>query len=136
MASDPSFLDPRVKVQFRPGHQLRQWIWEFTSNVDIMPNDAVRRLVAMTLCKLSIDHYLLLDRLATAMPGSFGGRPDFDAACDRVRTALDSANRARRDLKRPALNEEEVRQFIQRTVAEIVDKRASTGRRRSTRANE
>ena len=108
-------------VQFRPGPLLGRWLADLAAAWQVHENEAARRLAALAACHLGLDLYQLLKQLAGALapPGS---KPDFVLACNHLRTAIDSANRARQDLGKKPLNEVEVQAFIKRTVRDAVER--------------
>jgi hypothetical protein len=109
-------------IQYRPGPLLGRWVTDLAATWRLHENEVARRLAALAACRLDADCYPLLVKLAAALaPG--GARPDFVLACDHVRTALDSANRARQDLAKRPLGEAETRAFIARTVEQAVRRR-------------
>ena len=108
-------------VQYRPGRLLARWLAEQAAAWKVTENEAARLLAAFAFCRLDVGLYPLLKQLADALapPGS---RPDFVLACNHLRTALDSADRARQDLGNQPLNEVEVLAFIKRTVRDAVER--------------
>ena len=111
-------------VQYRSGRQLARWLPEQAAAWKVTENEAARLLAAFAFCRLDVGLYPLLKQLAGALapPGS---RPDFVLACNHLRTALDSADRARQDLGNQPLNEDEVLDFIKRTVRDAVSRQRS-----------
>ena len=111
-------------VQFRPGPLLGRWLADLAAAWQVHENEAARRLAALAACHLDVGLHKLLKELADALT-SGGKGPDFVLACNHLRTAIDSANRARHDLRKEALNEVEVRAFIKRTVRDAVSRQRS-----------
>jgi hypothetical protein len=113
-------------VQFRPGPLLGRWLSDLASAWTINENDVARRLAALTVSELKLDQYDLLVQLAGAIaPAGSRTGADFVLACDHVRTAIDSANRARRDLNQEPLDHAEVRSFVKRLVQDTVRRKRS-----------
>jgi hypothetical protein len=113
-------IDPRQPpIQYRAGPLLGRWIAEYTAAWHTNDNEAARRLAALAACRLDISCYKLLVQLAEAL-APLGGKPDFIQACDHIRTAIDSGNRARMALEKQVLCEAETVVFIQQTVAAAV----------------
>jgi hypothetical protein len=108
-------------VQYRPGRLLARWLAEQAAAWKVTENEAARLLAAFAFCRLDVGLYPLLKQLAGALapPGS---RPDFVLACNHLRTAIDSANRARQDLGSQAFDAIEVLAFIKRAVRDAVDR--------------
>src|SRR5262249_3204238 len=111
---------PKTLVQFRPGLPMRRWLCDQAHTWGLTENETARRLTALAACRLEVADYPLLDRLASRWTGTESTRPDFVWACDRVRVAFDSADRARQDLDQPPLNYPERRQFVERTVTQLL----------------
>jgi hypothetical protein len=112
-------------IQYRPGPLLGRWLADLAAAWQVHENEAARRLAALAACRLGVDLYQLLKQLAGALAVA-GSRPDFVLACNHVRTAIDSANRARQDLGNQPLNEVEVLAFIKRTVRDAVSRQVSS----------
>jgi hypothetical protein len=111
-------------IQYRPGPLLGRWLAEQAAAWTVHENEAARRLAALAACRLDLGLYKLLKQLADAL-APVGSRPDFVLACNHLRTALDSADRARQDLGNQPLNEVEVLAFIKRTVRDAVGRKSS-----------
>ena len=111
-------------IQYRPGPLLGRWLAEQAAAWTVHENEAARRLAALAACHLGLDLYQLLKQLADAL-APVGSRPDFVLACNHLRTAIDSANRARQDLGKEPLNEVEVLAFIKGTVRDAVSRQRS-----------
>ena len=112
-------------IQYRPGPLLGRWLADLAAAWQVHENEAARRLAALAACRLGVDLYQLLKQLAGALAVA-GSRPDFVLACNHVRTAIDSANRARQDLGNQPLNEDKVLDFIKRTVRDAVSRQVSS----------
>ena len=111
-------------IQYRPGPLLGRWLAEQAAEWKVNENEAARRLAALAACRLDAGLYKLLKELADALT-SGGKGPDFVLACNHLRTALDSADRARQDLGNQPLNEVEVLAFIKGTVRDAVSRQRS-----------
>ena len=111
-------------IQYRPGPLLGRWLAEQAAAWQVHENEAARRLAALAACHLDVGLHKLLKELADALVAG-GSRPDFVLACNHLRTAIDSANRARQDLGKEPLNEVEVLAFIKRTVRDAVSRQRS-----------
>jgi hypothetical protein len=111
-------------IQYRPGPLLGRWLAEQAVAWTVHENEAARRLAALAACRLDVGLYKLLQELAVAL-APVGSRPDFILACNHLRTAIDSANRARQDLGNQPLNAVEVLAFIKRTVRDAASRRRS-----------
>ena len=111
-------------IQYRPGPLLGRWLADLAAAWQVHENEAARRLAALAACRLGVDLYQLLKQLAGALAVA-GSRPDFVLACNHVRTAVDSANRARQALEKQPLDEVEVLAFIKRTVRDAVGRKLS-----------
>ena len=111
-------------IQYRPGPLLGRWLADLAAAWQVKENEAARLLAALAACRLDVGLYKLLQELAVAL-APVGSRPDFILACNHLRTAIDSANRARQDLGNQPLNEVEVRAFIKRTVRDAVSRQRS-----------
>ena len=111
-------------VQYRSGPRRPRGRAAQAAAWKVTENEAARLLAAFAFCRLDVGLYPLLKQLAGALapPGS---RPDFVLACNHLRTAIDSANRARQDLGKKPLNEVEVQAFIKRTVRDAVSRQRS-----------
>lgn len=110
--------------QFRPCPLLGRWLADLAGAWQVNENEAARRLAALAACRLDVGLYKLLKELADALAPA-GSRADFVLACNHLRTAIDSANRARQDLGNQPLAEAEVLAFITRTVRDAVSLRRS-----------
>ena len=108
-------------IQYRPGPLLGRWLADLAAAWQVKENEAARLLAALAACRLDVGLYKLLKELADALT-SGGKGPDFVLACNHLRTAIDSANRARQDLRKAPLNEVKVLAFIKRTVRDAVDR--------------
>jgi hypothetical protein len=106
-------------IQYRPGPLLGRWVADLASGWRIRENEVARRLAALAACRLDLGVYGPLVQLAEALATSWG-EPDFVQACDHLRTALDSANRARVDLGKQPFGQAETLTFITRTIEEAV----------------
>ena len=111
-------------IQYRPGPLLGRWLAEQAAAWQVHENEAARRLAALAACHLDVGLHKLLKELADALT-SGGKGPDFVLACGHLRTAIDSANRARQDLRKAPLNEVKVLAFIKRTVRDAVGRKWS-----------
>jgi len=112
-------------IQYRPGPLLGRWLADLAAAWQVKENEAARLLAALAACRLDVGLYKLLKELADALT-SGGKGPDFVLACNHLRTAIDSANRARQDLGNQPLNEVEVLAFIKRTVRDAVSRQVSS----------
>jgi hypothetical protein len=120
-------------VQFRPGMPLARWIHDLARGWDLNENEAAKRLTALACCRLDAQtQYQLIVDLADALGRPGSDRQDFPAACEHVRNAIEGADRARQDFKKPPMNEQERHEFIERIVNEAAPSR---GTRRSRRNN-
>ena len=108
-------------IQYRPGPLLGRWLADLAAAWQVKENEAARLLAALAACRLNVGLYKLLKELADALT-SGGKGPDFVLACNHLRTAIDSANRARHDLRKAPLNEVKVLAFIKRTVRDAVER--------------
>jgi hypothetical protein len=111
-------------IQYRPGPLLGRWLADLAAAWKVKDNEAARLLAALAACRLNVGLYKLLKELADALT-SGGKGPDFVLACNHLRTAIDSANRARQDLRKAPLNEVKVLAFIKRTVRDAVSNQRS-----------
>ena len=118
-------LKQPLPVQFRPGPLLGRWLADLAAAWQVHENEAARRLAALAACRLDLGLYKLLKQLADAL-APVGSRPDFVLACGHLRTAIDSANRARQALEKQPLDEVEVLAFIKRTVRDAVSRQVSS----------
>src|SRR5947209_7411386 len=75
-------------IQFRPGPLLGRRIAEFAAAWGLTQNEAAKRLAAITVYRIDLAWYPLLQRLAEAVRPPVGGVADFPAACDRIRAVL------------------------------------------------
>jgi hypothetical protein len=106
-------------IQYRPGPLLGRWLADLASGWWVSENEAARRLAALAACRLDLGLHQQLLQLAGALATPVG-EPDFAQACGHLRTALDSANRARQDLGKQPFSQAETLTFITRAIEEAV----------------
>jgi hypothetical protein len=133
MTKPPEPAGRLAPIQFRPGMPLERWIHDWAMRWELNENEAAKRLTALACCRLDAQaYYALLVELADALARPGSSRHDFPAACEHVRNAIEGADRARQDFKRPPMNEQERHEFIERIVSEAA---SSSATRRSRRDN-
>ena len=106
-------------IQFRPGPVLGRWLADLAAAWKVSANEAARRLAALAACHFDISYHPMLIQLAGAL-APVGTTADFVRGCDHIRTAIQSSNRTRIELGKPALGETEVLTFVKRIVSEAI----------------
>lgn len=114
-------------IQFRPGPFLEVWIAEYARSWGLTESEVVKRLAALAACSMDVSMYSVVKKLAEC--SAIMTQPDFVAACAQIRTAVDSANRTRADLKRNVMTTEERLAFVKRIVNEAEIAKAARNQR-------
>jgi len=108
---------PNDTVIYRPGEAFGKVLSGICGEWQLSRNEAGKRLAVLAAFHFTRGDYAAIAKLADAT----GGSQDFVQACQQLRVAVDSANRARKDLKTSALDAKEQATFIERTVQSIVE---------------
>jgi hypothetical protein len=107
-------------IAFRAGPHLGVWIADFARQWKLSEHETAKRLAALAACGIGVDHYDKLVEKAQILAGRTASEPDFVAACAEVRANVDGADRARLDMKKPALTGLERVSFVDKVVRSII----------------
>jgi hypothetical protein len=114
MAKD-KHVESNTMIQFRTGRTLGKKVIDWGKNWGVTKNEAARRLVVLAACRLTPDHYQLVEVLANALTGG-----DFAIACDQLLVALDVRESTLQELRRPPMNEQERANFLSGWVKDFL----------------
>jgi hypothetical protein len=113
---DDHSSDNNAAIQFRPGEGFGRLLDNYGLSWGVSKNEAAKRLALLAANGFDGRYYNQFDRLA----GFMGGPTGFVRACEQVRVALDTKNRALQESGQEAMAENDRAHFIRNTVNLLV----------------